>query len=108
MSGRAQGPVRNPTLRTTLFEAALGVATDAEVDAAIDAALAPYYNDPEPPMIGFRMTPDEDTLGCENCVICQVLNAEYGAPELVPLPDGTVLEIRRRRGLETRSVRRAS
>jgi len=93
------GPIRAPTLRTTLFDAAVEVATETEVDAAIDAALVSYENDPEPPMIGFRETMDDDPLGCENCVICRALNAEYGAPELVPLPDGTVLEIRRRRGI---------
>ncbi len=102
MSGRAQKAVGSPTartgpsLRTTLFEAAADVAMEAEVDAAIEAALAPYDNDPEPPMIGFRETLD-DLPEDDDCPICRALNAEYGTPELFPLPDGTVLEIRRRR-----------
>jgi hypothetical protein len=79
-----------------LFEAAADAAMDAEVDAAIEAALAPYDHDPEPPMIGFRETID-DLPEDDDCPICRALNAEYGVPELVPLPDGTVLEIRRRR-----------
>lgn len=114
MSGRAQlpiasagrhrkvaTPVRNPTLptlRATLFEAACDAAIEAEVEAAIDVALAPYDDDLEPPMIGFRETLDDDPLGCPECAICQMLNAEYGPAELVPLPDGTYLEIRHRRG----------
>jgi hypothetical protein len=106
MSGTSHGPTprakatsdarSGPSLRSTLFGAACDAAMDAEVDAAIEAALAKYEGDPEEPMIGFRDSmdaiPDED-----DCAICRAVNAAYEPPELVPLPDGTVLELRRRR-----------
>ena len=99
MSGRANGSIRNgSSLRAALFEAACDVAVEAEVEAAVEAALARYDADPEPPMIGFRMANERDAdLECESCAICQMLAAEYEEPELVPLPDGSVLELRRHR-----------
>lgn len=99
MSGRQQPQVKG-TLRSKLFGAAVQTATEVEVEAAteaaIDAALAPYDDDPDPPMIGFRESMD-DIPEDDDCPICRSVNAEYAEPSLVPLPDGTVLEIRRRR-----------
>ncbi len=102
MHGRANAAsvTAKPSLRTRLFEIACDVATEAEVDAAIEAALAPYDGDSEPPMIGFRASMD-DVPKDDDCPICRELDEMYGAPELVPLPDGTVLEIRRHREVAT-------
>jgi hypothetical protein len=89
-----------PTLRSTLFEAAADLATESEVEAIVDAALAAYDNDIEPPMIGFRYSKD-DLPEDDDCPICLAMNAEYEPARLIPLPDGTVLEIRRHRSATT-------
>lgn len=83
----------NPTLRSTLAEATI----DSATEATIARALARYESDREPPMIGFVESIDGGAIDCERCVICRMLDAEYGPPERVPLPDGSVLEIRRHR-----------
>ncbi|MGE0395503.1 MAG: hypothetical protein AB7T06_02170 [Kofleriaceae bacterium] len=93
------GIANRPTLRATLFEAACEAAMETEIGAMIEAALAPYDNDPEPPMLGFRDSMD-DIPEDDDCPICRELNEQYGAPILTPLPDGSVLEIRRARSAE--------
>lgn len=99
--GRTPNPTlrspQRPRLRSTLLDAAIDSATEAATEAAIEAALAPYDKDPEPPMIGFMESINGDPIDCENCIICRMLDAEYGPAERVPLPDGSVLEIRRHR-----------
>ncbi len=92
------GLPNRPTLRSTLFEAAC----DLETDAIVDAALAPYDNDSEPPIIGFRYS-DDDVPEDDDCPICVAMREEYEPPRSIPLPDGTVLEIRRHRSATTAS-----
>lgn len=90
MSGRKQGP---SSWRKTAYRAAIDLA-EGRFEFDPDTALSPEEflaameknSDMRHAVMG---NPELD----DDCPICRKMREEYGAPEVMPLPDGSQIEV---------------